>query len=89
VVLAQLLSGSRLDPHGALDPVSPADQSRALAELRTRYPAEFSVAPERVPAWHCREAEKYLRRWGDPAAAMFHFRHTSPVWPLPPELPQR
>jgi hypothetical protein len=85
---AQLLSGRRLDPYGALDRLSPEEQRRALDELRAKYPAEFRVSPEEVMAWHRREAET-ARRFGEPDAALFHHLHGCPVWPLLSRPPLR
>jgi WD40 repeat protein len=81
VLLAQLLAGHRLDAQGALDWLSPKEQGDALAKLRKKYPAEFSVRPAQAMAWHRLEANKRLFL-GDFSSALFHYLHGSPVWPL-------
>jgi hypothetical protein len=86
VLLAQLLSGHRLDAFGSPERLSPAEQCEALARLRARYPAELGVTPEQVMAWHRLEAAR-CSRMGDANAALFHLLHSSPVWPLLPGLP--
>ena len=56
IPLAQLLSGSRVDPSGELVPLT-SDEFRAKWQnLRDRYPEVFLCSPEEIRAWHWREA---------------------------------
>ncbi len=50
ILLAQLLSGSRVEKRGTM-PLSAAEQARAWQELRGRYPETFTAPPEEVRAW--------------------------------------
>jgi hypothetical protein len=50
VLLAQLLSGSRVEKRGTM-PLGPAEQARAWEALRGRYPETFTASPEEVRAW--------------------------------------
>jgi WD40 repeat protein len=50
VLLAQLLSGSRIEKRGLM-PLGPEEQARAWEELRGRCPETFTASPEEVRAW--------------------------------------
>jgi WD40 repeat protein len=50
VLLAQLLSGSRVEKRGTM-PLEAAEQARAWEELRGRYPESFTASPAEVRAW--------------------------------------
>jgi WD40 repeat protein len=50
VLLAQLLSGSRVERRGTM-PLGAAEQARAWQELHGRYPETFTAPPEEVRAW--------------------------------------
>jgi hypothetical protein len=92
VLLTQLWAGYRLDAYGDLEQLSREAQTDALAKLRTGYPAEFTVGPEQVLAWHQHEGNKWVRM-GDSGAALFHYLHAYPIAPEFPRLllrdPQR
>jgi hypothetical protein len=79
VLLAQVLSGKRVDATDGLVEVEPAAQGRALEELRSRYPADFAASVPEALAWHQREAEACLRERNDPAA-LFHLLHSLWEW---------
>jgi WD40 repeat protein len=81
VLLAQVLSGQRVDVRDGLVEVEPAAQRRALEELRTRYSADFAGSVPEALAWHQREAEECLREKNGPAA-LFHLLHSRWEWPL-------
>jgi len=81
VLLAQLLSAKRVDVKDGLVEVDPAAQRRALKELRTRYPADFSGSAADALAWHEREAEASLREKNGPAA-LFHLLRCRWGWLL-------
>jgi eukaryotic-like serine/threonine-protein kinase len=50
VLLAQMLSGSRVEKRGTM-PLGAAEQARAWEELRGRYPEAFTASPAEVRAW--------------------------------------
>ena len=56
LLLAQLLSESRLDPTSGLVPCDPATLKRAWQSLRARYPDSFVCSPEQAFSWHRQEA---------------------------------
>jgi WD40 repeat protein/serine/threonine protein kinase len=74
VLLAQLVSGKRVDVRDGLVEVEPAAQRRALEELRSRYPADFAASVPEAIAWHRRQAAACLREKNGPAA-LFHLLH--------------
>jgi hypothetical protein len=78
-LLAQALSGQRVDATDGLVEVEPAAQRRALEELRARYPADFANSVGEGLAWHRREAEACLREKNGPAA-LFHLVHSGWGW---------
>jgi tetratricopeptide (TPR) repeat protein len=57
LLLAQLLSESRLDPTSGLVPCDPATLKRAWQTLRVRYPDWFVCSPDQAFAWHRLEAQ--------------------------------
>jgi WD40 repeat protein len=77
LALAQLWSGRRIDPAGALVPLTAEELTATLNGLRPRYPHEFTVSTEQALAWHRREMADCLRE-GNPAAAAFHAWHAVP-----------
>ena len=79
VLLAQVVSGKHADATDGLVEVEPADQRRALHELRSRYPADFAVSVPEALAWHQREAEACLREKNGPAA-LVHLLHSRLEW---------
>src|SRR5262249_46433646 len=79
VLLAQVLSAQRVDAKDGLVEVKPAAQRRAVAELRSRYPADFAGSVPEALAWHEREAEQSLREKNGPAA-LFHLLHSRWDW---------
>jgi WD40 repeat protein/serine/threonine protein kinase len=81
VLLAQVLSAQRVDATDGLVEVEPAAQRRALAVLRSRYPADFAGSVPEALAWHQREAEACLREKNGPAA-LFHLLHSRWEWGL-------
>jgi WD40 repeat protein/serine/threonine protein kinase len=83
VLLAQVLSTQRVDATDGLVEVEPAAQRRALDELRSRYPADFTASVPEARAWHEREAEACLREKNGPAA-LFHLLHSRWEWRLFP-----
>jgi len=56
VLLAQLISGSRLDAAAELVPCDTATLSRAWHTLRARYPTSFNCSPDQALTWHREEA---------------------------------
>ncbi len=56
LLLAQLLSDSRLDPTSGLVPCDPSTLKRAWQSLRARYPDSFVCSPEQAFSWHRQEA---------------------------------
>jgi WD40 repeat protein len=50
VLLAQLLSGSRIEKRGTM-PLDAAEQARAWEQLRERYPEAFTASPAELWAW--------------------------------------
>jgi WD40 repeat protein len=83
VLLAQVLSAQRLDARDGLVELEPAAQRRGLADLRSRYPADFAGSVPEALAWHQREAEACLREKNSPAA-LFHLLHSRSDWWLFP-----
>jgi WD40 repeat protein/serine/threonine protein kinase len=79
VLLAQVLSGKRVDATDGLVELDPAAQRRALDELRSRYPADFADSITEALAWHQREAEACLQEKNGPAA-LFHLLHSRWEW---------
>jgi WD40 repeat protein/serine/threonine protein kinase len=79
VLLAQVLSGKRVDAIDGLVEIDQAAQRRALEDLRSRYPADFAGSAQEVRAWHRREAEASLREKNGPAA-LFHLLHSGGQW---------
>jgi len=57
VLLAQLISGSRLDPVSGLVPCDTATLDRSWQTLRVRYPDSFICSPDRALTWHRQEAQ--------------------------------
>ncbi len=70
-LLAQLLSGRRLDNTGSLVAVSAPKLAEYWDSLREKYPLQFSVKKEEIVAWHNEEAEvcEQSQSW---FAAVFH-----------------
>src|SRR5262249_29567912 len=59
VLLAQLLTGQRLDEADILRDLSPAENCRIWEELRAKYPGAFTVTSgEEMLAWHRRQAHQ-------------------------------
>jgi WD40 repeat protein len=56
ILLAQLLSGSRVETNGALVPLKPQELRAAWQALREKYPSDFVGSDREVLAWHRREA---------------------------------
>jgi hypothetical protein len=79
LLLAQLLSGKRVDAMDGLIGVEPADQHRALERLRPKYPADFTPSFAEALAWHQREAGACLREKNG-SAALFHLMHCRLGW---------
>lgn len=70
-LLAQLLSGRRLDNTGSLVAVSAPKLAEYWDSLREKYPQQFSVKKEEIVAWHSEEADvcEQSQSW---FAAVFH-----------------
>jgi WD40 repeat protein len=81
VRLTQLFHGHRLDQYGGLVPLNPEELHSLWQELRTKYPADFTLRPDRALAWHRREAEQCLKGKNGPAA-LFHLLHGGLEWPI-------
>jgi WD40 repeat protein/serine/threonine protein kinase len=79
VLLAQVLSGKRVDAADGLVDVEPATQRRALEALRSRYPADFAISAPAALAWHQGQAESCLWEKNGPAA-LFHLLHGRWEW---------
>jgi len=78
VAFAELLAGYRLDPFGTRFDLTAGDLSAALRRLRSRYPDELVVTPERGRAWHRREAAGCLGEL-NVGAALFHAVRGVPI----------
>jgi WD40 repeat protein/serine/threonine protein kinase/Flp pilus assembly protein TadD len=65
VRLAQLLSGSRIDPHRGIMPVTPDEQKELWTTLRQRRNEFFHFSADHITAWHRQIAEECIRgeRW--------------------------
>jgi WD40 repeat protein len=72
VGLAELMSAHRIDFTGAIARLPTEDLSRLWAELRSKYPSEFTVAPEAVRRWREGEIRDCMRE-GHLSAAEFHY----------------
>ncbi len=57
ILLAHLLSGSRVETSGALVPLTPKEFRDAWQALRQKYPEDFVASDREVLAWHRREAD--------------------------------
>src|SRR5262249_47737404 len=74
VLLAELLSGRRIDDSEALTPLPPKALAAAWQALRTRYPTGLglgTLSHEALLAWHQGQAEQ-CERDEDWSAAVFH-----------------
>jgi Flp pilus assembly protein TadD len=71
MLLAQLLSGRRIDDTGSTVNLTPAKFQEAWGELARRSPGSFRTAPVHVIVWHRRQAEA-LWRAGKWAPALLH-----------------
>jgi hypothetical protein len=81
LALAQLWSGRRIDPAGALVPLTAEEIAQTWQKLRPRYPQDFTVSAAQALAWHRREMKDCVRE-RNPAAAVFHAWHAAPEWHL-------
>ena len=93
VLRSQLHYGFRLDPkenkgsspedlsfRGFIPtPLSPAEFRADWQKLREKYPADFTVTPAQILAWHQREAAAAFREQ-NAAASLFHYFHSSWEW---------
>jgi hypothetical protein len=70
--LVQLLSGHRIDETGGAVLLSVEEVRRLWDELRSKYPADFTVTPAAARAWREREIGDCLRE-GNLKAAEFHY----------------
>ena len=57
ILLAHLLSGSRVETSGALVPLTPKEFRDAWQALGEKYPGDFVASDREVLAWHRREAD--------------------------------
>jgi WD40 repeat protein/tetratricopeptide (TPR) repeat protein len=86
--LVQVLAGHRLDPTGALAPLT-ADEFRAAWQvLKAKYPRDFSVSAERALAWYGQEAQA-CEATGDWFAARKHLDRLIEAEPANEVLRQR
>jgi WD40 repeat protein/tetratricopeptide (TPR) repeat protein len=69
-LLAEGLSGHRIDDTGGSVPLSAEDYAAAWDGLRRQYPDAQAVSPEQERAWHAAQADRCERaqRWADAAA---------------------
>ena len=88
MILAQLLSGSRIDPGSGLVSLDLASVSNQWQILRARYPPEFTPQMERTSAWHEREAVA-CEAPGKWAGAGFHLNCLLNATPNDPVLRRR
>src|SRR5437763_1696575 len=56
VLLAEVLSGQRIDPTSGLVPLEEKKLHEAFQALRSRYPQDLVASPAQVLVWHRREA---------------------------------
>ena len=70
-MLAQLLSGRRIDSTGSLVAVTSANLVEFWNKLHTKYPQQFSIKKDEIVAWHTEEADicEQSSAW---YAAVFH-----------------
>jgi tetratricopeptide (TPR) repeat protein len=84
---ARLLSGHHIDATGALAPVEAKALRAAWRTLHDRYPADFTLPPEQVLAWHRRQAEacgtERTKQWW---SAAFHWGRLIAAEPGDPSL---
>jgi WD40 repeat protein/serine/threonine protein kinase len=86
--LVQVLAGHRLDPTGALAPLT-ADEFRAAWQVvKAKYPRDFRVSAERALAWHGQEAQA-CEATGDWFAARKHLDRLIEAEPANEVLRQR
>jgi WD40 repeat protein len=73
VALARLWAGGRIDDAGAFIPLTAEESQAAFAELRRKYPADFTTPSDGAAAWHREQAAEAEanREW---FAAAFHLR---------------
>jgi WD40 repeat protein len=85
VLLAESLSGHRLDDAGNLLPWAEDEAAKAWPLLHGRYPRDFAAAPERLLAWHRRGADECERQqnW---AGAVTHLGRMIAARPVQPDL---
>jgi WD40 repeat protein len=88
VLLAQLLSGSRVDKKGAFLPLEKSQLISAWNQLRKVYPESFTISDNDVLAWHEQEARSCEQAWNW-WAALFHLSHLARGEPKGPTLKQR
>jgi len=88
VLLAQLLSGSRVDETGAFRPLEKSDLTSAWDRLKKKYPQSFASSAGEFLAWHeqaARACEQAWNWWG----ALFHLDHLLRARPKDQTLQQR
>jgi hypothetical protein len=85
---AEWLSGSRIDPTAGSVPLDLAAARDDRQPLRAQYPAEFTVSPAQVLAWHEREAVD-AERANEWAAALPHLGALLAVEPAASALQAR
>src|SRR5262249_29667554 len=88
VLLAQLLSGSRMDEAGAFRPLEKDDLIRAWDKLKKKYPESFAASADEVLVWHEQEAKSCEQAWNW-WAALFHVDHLLRARPKDQMLQQR
>jgi WD40 repeat protein len=65
VLLTRLFIG-KMDKFGGLVPLSTNELKAAWQRLKTKFPHDFTVTPERAMEWHRREAEQCLKEGNGP-----------------------
>jgi WD40 repeat protein len=78
--IARLLSADSAISPDSLTTLQSGFIEDVLTQLRSKYPAEFTISPKEIEAWHEFEAEasEHDRQW---FAAAFHLRHLLLVQP--------
>jgi tetratricopeptide (TPR) repeat protein len=70
-LLAELVSGQRMDTNGGFSPLAPKALAETWQTLRGKYPSDFAISAKERLFWHDREAAECARA-GDWTAALFH-----------------
>ncbi len=82
MLLAYLLSGSRVETSGALVPLTPKEFRDAWRALREKLPGDFVASDREVLAWHRREADDCEAKgvWDSAIGHLDHLIASEPAW---------